>query len=211
MGVYLHWNTLLVALVSYLFGCFNGSILVSKYVLHNDIRNHGSGNAGLTNFYRVFGGGLTVVVILSDVFKAVFAVLIGAAAFRGLGDPLAGKYLAALFVLLGHMFPFVFRFRGGKGILSGGTVVVMLDWRIALAALGVFILLAAATKWVSLGSIAAGIVFPISTWAVYRTFSYTILSIIIAALLLWKHRGNMIRLIKGTESKFTLRKKEAGK
>lgn len=211
MGVFLHWYTLPVALVSYLLGCFNGSILVSKYILHNDIRNHGSGNAGLTNFYRVFGGGLTAAVIISDVLKAVFAVLIGAAIFQRLGDPLAGKYLAAVFVMLGHMFPFAFHFRGGKGILSGGTVVMMLDWRIALAALGVFILLAAATKWVSLGSIAAGIMFPVVTWAVYRTFSYTILSIIIAALVLWKHRANIKRLLSGTESKFILRKKEAGK
>lgn len=211
MGVYLSLNTLPVALVSYLLGCFNGSILVSKYILHDDIRGHGSGNAGLTNFYRVFGGGLTLVVILSDVLKAVLAVLFGAAVFRGVGDPVAGKYLAALFVMLGHMFPFAFRFRGGKGILSGGAVVVMLDWRIAAVALGIFLILAAATRWVSLGSITAGMAFPFATWFTFRNTTYTWVAAIIAALILWKHRENLKRILQGRESKFALRKKETGK
>lgn len=208
MSVYLSWYTLIVAAASYLLGCFNGSILVSKYILRNDIRKHGSGNAGLTNFYRTFGGRLTFVVILSDVLKAVFALLIGGAFFSGLGDPVAGKYLAALFVLLGHMFPFMFRFRGGKGILSGGTVVVMLDWRIALIALGAFFILAAATKWVSLGSVTAGAVFPLATWFVYQNTAYTLLSSVIAVLVIWKHRGNIKRIAQGSESKFSIRKKE---
>lgn len=211
MGVYLSLNTLPVALLSYLLGCFNGSILASKYILHDDIRGHGSGNAGLTNFYRVFGGGLTLVVILSDVLKAVLAVLFGAAVFRGVGDPVAGKYLAALFVMLGHMFPFAFRFRGGKGILSGGAVVVMLDWRIAAVALGIFLILAAATRWVSLGSITAGMAFPFATWFTFRNTTYTWVAAIIAALILWKHRENLKRILQGRESKFALRKKETGK
>jgi glycerol-3-phosphate acyltransferase PlsY len=211
VGAYLVFGTLPVALVSYLLGCFNGSILVSKYILHNDIRNHGSGNAGLTNFYRVFGGGLTFVVILSDVLKAVLAVSFGAALFRGTGDPLAGKYLAALFVMLGHMFPFAFRFRGGKGVLSGGTVVVMLDWRIAAVVLGIFLILAVATKWVSLGSMVAGIAFPIVTWFVFRDSTYTWVAAVIAVLILWKHRENLKRILRGNESKFALRKKEAGR
>lgn len=211
MGVYLVFGTLPVALVSYLLGCFNGSILVSKYILHNDIRNHGSGNAGLTNFYRVFGGGLTFAVILSDVLKAVLAVLFGAAVFGGAGDPLAGKYLAALFVMLGHMFPCAFRFRGGKGVLSGGTVVVMLDWRIAAVVLGIFLILAVATRWVSLGSMAAGLAFPFATWFVFSDSAYTWMAAIIAVLVLWKHRENLGRILRGNESKFALRKKEAGR
>lgn len=211
MGVYFSIYTLVVALLSYLLGCFNGAIIVSKYILHNDIRSHGSGNAGLTNFYRVFGGGLTFLVILSDVFKAVFAMLIGAALFGSLGDPTAGKYLAGLFVMLGHMFPVMFHFRGGKGILSGGTVAVMLDWRIAVVVLTLFVILAAATKWVSLGSVAAGAAFPVATWFVYHDTSYLVFALAISVLVLWKHRGNIERISKGEESKFSLRKKEREK
>ena len=211
MGVYFSIYTLVVALLSYLLGCFNGAIIVSKYMLHNDIRSHGSGSAGLTNYYRVCGVGLTFLVILSHVFKAVFAMLIGAALFGSLGDPTAGKYLAGLFVMLGHMFPVMFHFRGGKGILSGGTVAVMLDWRIAVVVLTLFVILAAATKWVSLGSVAAGAAFPVATWFVYHDTSYLVFALAISVLVLWKHRGNIERISKGEESKFSLRKKEREK
>uniref|UniRef100_UPI002D7F21B6 glycerol-3-phosphate acyltransferase n=1 Tax=Oscillibacter sp. TaxID=1945593 RepID=UPI002D7F21B6 len=132
-----------VALASYLLGCFNGAVIVSKYILRDDVRNHGSGNAGLTNFHRTFGGGLTFVVILCDVLKAVLAVLLGSWLFTW--DPVLGKYYAALFCLLGHMFPCMFHFKGGKGILSGGTVALMIDWRIAMVVWGCFLILTALT------------------------------------------------------------------
>ena len=121
---------LLSAVAAYFCGCFNGAVIVSKYILRDDVRNHGSGNAGLTNFHRTFGGGLTFVVILCDVLKAVLAVLLGSWLF--VGNPMLGKYFAALFCLLGHMFPCMFHFKGGKGILSGGTIALMIDWRVAL-------------------------------------------------------------------------------
>ena len=98
-----------VAAACYLLGCFNGAVIVSKYILRDDVRNHGSGNAGLTNFYRTFGGPLTAVVILTDVLKAVIAVLLGSW-LLGFIDPLFGKYWAGLFCLLGHMFPCMFHF-----------------------------------------------------------------------------------------------------
>lgn len=211
MTVYLHGYTVIVAAVSYLLGCFNGAILVSKFILHDDIRTHGSGNAGLTNFFRTFGGGLTFLVILSDVLKAVIAVLIGASLFSGLGDPVAGKYLAALFVMLGHIFPFMFHFRGGKGILSGAAVAMMLDWRIAAAALGIFLILVIATRWVSLGSLAAGIVFLFASWFVFHTISYTVFAVVISGIVVWKHRENIKRLIQGKESKLSFHKKESEK
>ena len=138
-------------------------------------------------------------------------MLIGAALFGSLGDPTAGKYLAGLFVMLGHMFPVMFHFRGGKGILSGGTVAVMLDWRIAVVVLTLFVILAAATKWVSLGSVAAGAAFPVATWFVYHDTSYLVFALAISVLVLWKHRGNIERISKGEESKFSLRKKEREK
>ena len=104
------------AVASYFLGCFNGAVIVSKYILRDDIRNHGSGNAGLTNFHRTFGGGLTFVVMLCDVLKAVLAVLLASTVF---GGAVTAKYWAGLFCLLGHMFPCMFHFKGGKGILSG--------------------------------------------------------------------------------------------
>ena len=205
---------LIVAAVAYFLGCFNGAVIVSKYILRNDIRNHGSGNAGLTNFYRVFGGGLTFIVILCDVIKAILAVLIGTMVIGtvtgGWMGPVLGKYWAGLFCLLGHMFPCMFHFKGGKGILSGGTIALMLDWRIALVVWGGFLILAVLTKWVSLGSIWAGASFPFATWFVYQDLFLLILSIIIGGLIVWKHRGNLKRILSGTESKFSLHKKKEG-
>jgi glycerol-3-phosphate acyltransferase PlsY len=201
-----------VAVVAYFLGCFNGAVIVSKYILRDDVRTHGSGNAGLTNFYRTFGGPLTFVVILCDVLKAVFSVLLGVyllqlAPMAGL-HPAFGKYWAALFCLVGHMFPCMFRFKGGKGILSGGTIALMLDWRLALVCWGCFLLLALLTKWVSLGSIVAGAALPVMTWFIYRDWLLLILSLIIGGLIVWKHRGNLQRILKGEESKFSFHRKK---
>lgn len=202
----------LAAVIAYFFGCFNGSVIVSKYILKDDIRTHGSGNAGLTNFYRVFGGMLTFVVILTDVLKAVFAVLAGTALFRLAGlDPLLGKYFAGACCMLGHMFPFMFGFKGGKGILSGGTVAIMIDWRLALIVWGGFLILAVLTKWVSLGSCYAGAAFPFATWFLFHDILCTILAVLCGALILWKHRGNLKRIVKGTESRFSFHHKEETK
>lgn len=203
---------LAAAVVSYFLGCFNGAVIVSKYILRDDVRTHGSGNAGLTNFYRTFGGPLTFVVILTDVLKAVAAVLIGVAIFRTLTPALeiTGKYWSGMFCLLGHMFPCMFRFKGGKGILSGGTIALMLDWRIALVVWGGFLILAVLTKWVSLGSIWAGASFPFATWFVYHDLFLLLLAIVIGGLIVWKHRGNLKRILNGTESKFSIHHKKDG-
>ena len=209
---------LLLTVVPYLLGNSNGAILVSKYILKDDIRGHGSGNAGLTNFHRVFGGKLTLVVILADVLKAVFALLLGmlgAWLLRRTGidaiTTLRAKYIAALFCELGHMYPVFFGFKGGKVILSGGTIAIMIDWRVALLVWGSFLILASITKWVSLGSISTGIWFPIITFILWRDPLTTVCALIIGGLIVWKHRGNLQRILKGTESKFSLHKKEAGK
>ena len=200
---------LAVAAASYLLGCFNGAVIVSKYILRDDVRNHGSGNAGLTNFHRTFGGPLTAGVILCDVLKAVIAVLLGSW-LLGFIDPLFGKYWAGLFCLLGHMFPCMFQFKGGKGILSGGTIIIMIDWRVALVGWGGFILLFLLTRYVSLGSSSTGIDLPIVTWFVYRDWVLLVLICIMGGLILWKHRSNIARLISGTESKFSFHRKAAG-
>lgn len=197
-----------VAAASYLLGCFNGAVIVSKYILRDDVRTHGSGNAGLTNFYRTFGGPLTFVVILCDVLKAVIAVLIGVKLIGlAVQAPLLGKYFAGTFCMIGHMFPCMFNFKGGKGILSGGTIAIMIDWRVALVVWGGFLILAVITKWVSLGSCFAGLAFPISTWFVFHDPMCTLLAAICGALILWKHRGNIQRILKGEESKFSFHRK----
>lgn len=198
----------IAAVIAYLLGCFNGAVIVSKYILRDDVRTHGSGNAGLTNFYRTFGGPLTAVVILTDVLKAVAAVLISlwVVGFP-LGWPALAKYWAGVFCLLGHMFPVMFKFKGGKGILSGGTIAWMIDWRVALVVWGGFLILAVATKYVSLGSCWAGLSFPFVSWFVYHSFLILVLAAICGGLILWQHRGNINRLLHGTESKFHFRKK----
>ncbi len=206
---------LLSAAVAYFLGCSNGAVIISKYILRDDVRTHGSGNAGLTNFHRTFGGGLTLAVILIDVFKAVAAILIAVWISRNLWDgawssdgDVYAKYWGGLFCLLGHMFPCMFKFKGGKGILSGGTIALMLDWRIALVVWGGFLVLAVLTRYVSLGSIWAGASFPFATWFVYHDRLLTALGIFIGALVVWKHRGNLVRLLKGQESKFSLHHKK---
>lgn len=201
----------LVAVAAYFLGCFNGAVIVSKYILRDDIRNHGSGNAGLTNFYRTFGGGLTFVVIFCDVLKAVIAVLIGAWAIGLVASPILGKYWAGLFCLVGHMFPCMFHFKGGKGILSGGTVALMMDWRIALVVWGGFLLLAILTRYVSLGSLWAGASFPVVTWFCYPNPLIVILGFLCGLLVVWQHRANIKRLLSGTENKFSLHRKKEEK
>ena len=207
------------AVLAYFLGCFNGAVVVSKYILRNDVRAHGSGNAGLTNFYRVFGGPLTLAVILADVIKAILAVLFAVFIAEHISlelVPLA-KYWAGAFCLLGHMYPCTFQFRGGKGILSGGTIAIMMgigggnpySWCIPAVVWGGFLILTVSTKYVSLGSCWAGFSFPFVSWFVYRNTLILWLSILVGGLILWKHRGNIVRLIKGTESKFTLHKKSA--
>ena len=203
-----------VAVVAYFCGCFNGAVIVSKYILRDDVRTHGSGNAGLTNFYRTFGGPLTFVVILCDVLKACGRYLLSAAVAapspvgsETIAVPLA-EYWAGLFCLLGHMFPCMFHFKGGKGILSGGTIAIMIDWRIALVVWGGFLLLAVLTRYVSLGSCWAGASFPFATWFVYHDVFLTVFGACLGWLILYMHRGNIQRLLSGTENKFSLHHKK---
>lgn len=207
-------GVLLMTVVPYILGCSNGAILVSKYILRDDIRTHGSGNAGLTNFNRVFGGKLTLLVIAADVLKAVFAILFGVfgahlmtqAGFDGV-TALRSKYISGLFCELGHMFPFMFGFKGGKGIMSGGIIAIMIDWRVAVVVWGSFLLLTAITKYVSVGSISTGILFPIMAWVLYRDPVCLIFSFLVGALIVIQHRGNISRLIHGNENKFSLHHK----
>ena len=195
---------LLVMLLSYFFGCFNGSFMVSHFIIRDDVRKHGSGNAGLTNFYRTYGAKYALLVIACDMGKTVAACLLGSFFFRCLGwDGTLGMLLAGLGCELGHIFPVFYGLRGGKGILSGGTLVLLLNWRVAAVAWALFLLLWLTTRYVSLASITATCSAPITVYFVYgHNWLYTGLCLAVAALVVWCHRENIQRLLHGTEKKF---------
>lgn len=195
---------LLVMLLSYFFGCFNGSFMVSHFIIRDDVHKHGSGNAGLTNFYRTYGAKYALLVIACDMGKTVAACLLGSFFFRCLGwDGTLGTLLAGLGCELGHIFPVFYGLRGGKGILSGGTLVLLLNWRVAAVAWALFLLLWLTTRYVSLASITATCSAPITVYFVYgHNWLYTGLCLAVAALVVWCHRENIQRLLHGTEKKF---------
>lgn len=194
----------LTLLVSYLLGCFNGSVMTSHFIIRDDVRQHGSGNAGLTNFYRTYGARYALCVIICDMGKTVLACLIGGYLMHWVvGDWTLGLLIAGIGCELGHMFPVFFGLRGSKGILSGGVLVLLLDWRVALIAWGLFAVLWLTTRYVSLGSIAATASMPVSVFLLMgHNWLYTALSAAVAALVIWCHRGNIQRLLSGTEKKF---------
>ncbi len=194
----------LTLLVSYLLGCFNGSVMTSHFIIRDDVRQHGSGNAGLTNFYRTYGARYALCVIICDMGKTVLACLIGGYLMHWVvGDWTLGLLIAGIGCELGHMFPVFFGLRGGKGILSGGVLVLLLDWRVALIAWGLFVSLWLLTRYVSLGSVAATASMPVSVFFLLgHNWLYTVLSAAIATLVIWCHRGNIQRLLSGTEKKF---------
>lgn len=201
------------ALVAYLLGCCNGAILVSNFFFHEDIRQKGSGNAGLTNFYRTYGPKSIGVMLCIDVLKTVLAVSLGWFLFsRYLQRPELGQYWGALFVVLGHCLPCFFSFKGGKGILCSGTMLILLDWRIALVGFGLFILAVILTRYVSLGSVLAAFSFPFTTFWVYRTHTdfvwIMLIAVFLAAFVIFAHRSNLRKLIAGEERKFRIHRGE---
>ena len=192
---------LLVSLLAYFCGCINGAILISRHYLKEDVRTRGSGNAGLTNFYRNYGPKYAALVLVLDALKMVAAVLISCAI---LGYHPFVKLLGGFFCALGHIFPVTFRFKGGKGILSCVTLLFMVDWRIGLICLVVFVSLVAATRYISLGSIVGSALAPFLFMAFHwgQWWSLAMLTMT-AVLLIWSHRSNIRRLASGTENKFS--------
>ena len=195
-----------IAFVSYFLGCINGAVLTSKLFYHDDVRKHGSGNAGLTNFYRTYGVKYALCVIVLDMGKAVAAVGFSVLLLNIYGADAAllllGKNFAGLFCLIGHVFPVTEHFKGGKGILCCGTFLLCLDWKIALMAWGLFFVIVLLTRYVSLGSVCAATSVPIMTHIVYASARLDAVSALMAALVLFAHRENIVRLLRGTENKF---------
>ena len=197
------WGCALVTMAcAYLLGSLSFAIIVCKLTLGRDIRDYGSGNAGLTNAYRTMGGAKTVLVLLGDLAKAAAALAIGGA-LLGQG----GKLLAGAFVILGHVYPAYFGFRGGKGVLVGAMTLLLFDWRIFLIALGLFIVAVAVTRWVSLGSILGAISFPFTMYYFYRSPLYTVVAVVLSGAVIYLHRSNIKRILAGKENKFTLHSK----
>lgn len=214
---------IVTALQAYIIGGINGAIITSKYFYRKDIRKFGSGNPGLTNFYRVFGKGGLAVVILIDVLKTIAPVIIGGFLFAHFLSPdtfksgnvgffdlsFFGSEFAGFFVMLGHCFPLFYEFRGGKGVMAVGTMIFFIDWRVALVAWGMFILLTLLTRYVSLGAIVGVTSYPVMVGLLgFGGAVELIVAMASAALLIYRHRENIKRILKGTESKFTFRRKK---
>ena len=190
----------LSALLGYVFGNLNGAILISRLVKHEDVRTHGSGNAGLTNFLRSYGGAVTLIVVLIDFGKTVAACLLATLFLPR--DPLLAKIVAGAGVQLGHVFPVFFGFHGGKGILCGAAIALVTDWRVFAIAMPVFILLFFATRLVSLASLTAVACFGVLYAVFYPARpEIWIITICEAAFAFVMHRGNIVRLLHGQERK----------
>lgn len=203
---------LITAVIGYAFGNVNGAILASHIIAHEDVRDHGSGNAGLTNFIRNYGVQNTLLVFLIDGGKAVLACLIGGWLLGGYGMALEGRMLGGLAVIVGHVFPAAYKFKGGKGILSGFFVAITVDWRVALIILTVFAIAYGLTMYVSLGSVLASAAFAVSfTWLYFGNWMMMLCGIAAGALTIIMHHTNILRLLKGEERKTNLFAKGRGK
>ena len=207
-----HWLPILViAFAGYYLGNINGAVCVSA-LLQDDVRKHGSGNAGLTNFVRNYGWGYAALVVIIDVSKAVLACLLGKLMLEPYGYSMEGTMVGAVAVSLGHDFPAFLGFRGGKGILSGCIIAFVIDWRVGLLVLGVFAVLYLLTRYVSLGSVVASATFAVG-FAVFRHDRPVVMlcGIAMGLLAVYMHRGNILRLLQGNERKTDLFKKGSKK
>ena len=192
----------LTALFSYLLGNLNGAILLSRLVEKDDVRRHGSGNAGFTNFFRNYGKATSLLVILIDGAKTALSCLLGAFLLGKYGLGTEGMLLGGLCATLGHDFPAFLGFRGGKGIVCGFAAALVTDWRIGLILLALFALIYFSTKYVSLASLLCAVSFLVLFPLFYPGKSLVILlSAVMALLAIFLHRENLKRLLKGQERK----------
>ena len=200
---------IIAVLNAYLLGNLNGAVCMSALFAHEDVRQHGSGNAGLTNFVRSYGAGKALYVILIDGGKAVLGCLCAGLMLEPFGCYMEGVILGGIAVLLGHIYPAVLGFRGGKGIMSGFAIAMVADWRIGLGLLLIFVVTYALTRYVSLGSILGAVGFCVG-FAVFHHDSLFVMlgGIFMGLFTIWMHRANIQRLIKGTERKTNLFKND---
>ena len=224
---------LLFGLVSYLFGSVSFAVIFTRIFAHTDVRQHGSGNAGMTNVMRTAGVVPGVLTLVCDVLKAAVSALLGYFVLTDLVaqlspqaaalSPVYGATVCGLCCVLGHIFPVFFGFRGGKGVLTSFGMICVLDWRCALILLGVFLLTMLLCRIISASSIAASVAYPIATYLLSAFASpaeegialfgipllwfRTLAAAVFAAVVILKHKDNIRRLIRGEEKKFTVKKK----
>lgn len=206
---------IIIAIIAYLVGSINFSIIISKRMAGFDVREKGSGNAGTTNMLRSVGVKAAAITLLCDILKGVVVILIAILIGNivdGLDDALLVQ-LAGIFVIIGHTFPIFFGFKGGKGIATSLGVLLMINWQIGLICLVFALILMVITRMVSVGSIAAAILFPVLVIFIGQNYivpvnnwSYLIFSIIVAILVLFNHRENLKRIFTGKENKISFKK-----
>ena len=209
---------LLVLIASYLLGSINSAIIVSKLLHRDDIRNHGSGNAGLTNIMRTYGKKAMLLTLTGDILKVALSVLLTGFLFGFyFAKALSWNelcYLSGFFCIIGHIKPVFYHFKGGKGVLCTFAMLAFLSPPIFLALLLLFVLLVAMTKYISLASIVCAAFLPIFMQGYMEIFAgegvynpiIMIICLIIAFIVVFCHRSNIKRLLNGEENKFHFHK-----
>ena len=195
-----------VMIAAYLLGSINFAIIISGKQYKQDIRQFGSKNAGMTNMMRTYGKKAAGYTLLGDALKAVVSCIIGYALIGHLG-----AYIAGLFCILGHIFPVYYKFKGGKGVVTTAISILMCDPFVFLILITIFVIIVAFTKYISLGSVICVMLYPILLDRFSHFFNgqatpYAVFAIIIAILVVVKHRTNIKRLFQGKESKFSFKK-----
>ena len=205
---------IIIAIIAYLIGSINFSIIISKKMAGFDVREKGSGNAGTTNMLRSVGKKAALITLLCDILKGVVAIAIAIIVGKIVRD--IDKSLlvqvAGILVVIGHTFPIFFGFRGGKGVATSLGVLIMTNWQIGLICLVFAVVIMAVTKMVSVGSVGAAILFPILTLFINTNFiveangiKYFIYSLLLAAIVIFNHRENIKRIANGTENKLSFK------
>ncbi len=212
MAVYI-----IVAVIAYLIGSVNFSILISKKMAGFDVREKGSGNAGTTNMLRSIGKKAAAITLICDILKGVISIAIAIIVgniVKNIDKELLLQ-IAGIAVVLGHTFPIFFGFKGGKGVATSLGVLLMSNWQIGLICLVFAIVLMALTRMVSLGSCAAAVLFPVLTLFINQHYTvltdgkngrvYFVYSVILAIIVLYNHRSNIKRILNGTENKLSFK------
>ena len=203
----------IIAILAYLLGSVNFSIIISKKMAGFDVRKKGSGNAGTTNVLRSVGKKAAILTLICDILKGVVAILIAfivGRIFTALDSSLLVQ-VAAVFVIIGHTFPIFFGFKGGKGIATSLGVIMIFNWNIGLICLIFALILMAATRMVSVGSLAAAVLFPVLVILMPKVNylvegDHIVFAIILALIVIFNHRSNIKRLIAGNENKISFKK-----
>lgn len=204
----------IMAIIAYAIGSISFSVIISRKMAGFDVREKGSGNAGSTNMLRSVGKKAALLTLVCDILKGVVAIFI-AIIIGKINSEVDGAILvqiAAFCVVLGHTFPIFFEFRGGKGVATSLGVILLVNWKIGLICLVFALILMILTRMVSLGSIAAAILFPVLTVFINECYivegNYIIFGIIMAVFIAYNHRSNIKRLLNGTENKISFKKVE---